>query len=256
MKNNYLFKDVIIGLYDDYLNYYNSIDNLKKYLLIDNKTYKDFDIKIESHSKRKIESLEKTEFVSDYDLEVYIELVKKCGLLKQKLIELLSISNPTYMLIKDKNSRYFSCFEDIGITNINKFSNGINEIINSDFAKNSNYAVVKTLNDNDRLYLNFNLKSINITKFIGNSNIYKFSGNFYPNLGKLKIETNLKNNIVNNKINEILNCNIPKEMLNEYIINKIEQFEKGNILYDIDNIDIKKNKLDVQLDIKKKIKTI
>lgn len=256
MKNNYLFKDVIIGLYADYLNYYNSIDNLKKYLLIDNKTYKDFDIKIESHSKRKIESLEKTEFVSDYDLEVYIELVKKCGLLKQKLIELLSISNPTYMLIKDKNSRYFSCFEDIGITNINKFSNGINEIINSDFAKNSNYAVVKTLNDNDRLYLNFNLKSINITKFIGNSNIYKFSGNFYPNLGKLKIETNLKNDIGNNKINEILNFNIPKEMLNEYIINKIEQFEKGNILYDIDNIDIKKNKLDVQLDIKKKIKKI
>lgn len=256
MKNNYLFKDVIIGLYVDYLNYYNSIDNLKKYLLIDNKTYKDFDIKIESHSKRKIESLEKTEFVSDYDLEVYIELVKKCGLLKQKLIELLSISNPTYMLIKDKNSRYFSCFEDIGITNTNKFSNGINEIINSDFAKNSNYAVVKTLNDNDRLYLNFNLKSINITKFIGNSNIYKFSGNFYPNLGKLKIETNLKNDIGNNKINEILNFNIPKEMLNEYIINKIEQFEKGNILYGIDNIDIKKNKLDIQLDIKKKIKTI
>lgn len=256
MQNNYLFKDVIIGLYSDYLNYYNSIDNLKKYLLIDNKTYKDFDIKIESHSKRRIESLEKTEFVSDYDLEVYIELVKKCGLLKQKLIELLSISNPTYMLIKDKNSRYFSCFEDIGITNINKFSNGINEIINSDFAKNSNYAVVKTLNDNDRLYLNFNLKSINITKFIGNSNIYKFNGNFYPNLGKLEIETNLKKNIVNNKINEVLNCDIPREMLNNYIINKIEQIEKRDISYNIYNIDIKKNKLDVQFDVKQKIKTI
>lgn len=255
MQNNYLFKDVIIGLYADYLNYYNSIDNLKRYLLIDSRIYKDFNIKIESHSKRKIESLEKTEFISDYDLEIYIELVKKCGLLRQKLIKLLSISNPTYMLIKDRNSKYFSCFDDIEIANTNKFSNGISEIINSDFVKNSNYAVVKKLNE-DRLYLNFNLNFININKFIGNSNIYKFSGNFYPNLGKLEIETNLTNDIVNNKINEILNCDIPMEMLNQYIVNKIKQLENGDILYNIDNIDIKKNKLDIQFDIKQKIKTI
>ena len=159
------------------------------------------------------------------------------------------------MLIKDRNSKYFSCFDDIEIANTNKFSNGISEIINSDFVKNSNYAVVKKLNE-DRLYLNFNLNFININKFIGNSNIYKFSGNFYPNLGKLEIETNLTNDIVNNKINEILNCDIPREMLNEYIVNKIKQLENGDILYNIDNIDIKKNKLDIQFDIKQKIKTI
>ena len=45
-------------------------------------------------------------------------------------------------------------------------------------------------------------------------------------------------------------------MLNQYIVNKIKQLENGDILYNIDNIDIKKNKLDIQFDIKQKIKTI
>jgi len=228
MKKEYSFKEILLGLYDDYINYYNNLEDLKKYVIVDNIEYKDFNIKFDHHSKLRIEENDLIKYINNKEAEIYVELIRKTNILSQKLIKLFSISNPTYMLARDEKSIYYSCYDGIKILNIKGFANETNKILNSDFVKYIDYSVLKKINNQESLYLNFNLNYIDITKFINNNIVYEFCGNFYSEKEKVIVKGSNFNKHIKNNPQDILNSKITSDMLNEYVISKIENNKTNN----------------------------
>ena len=202
--------------------YLNDMNNLKKYLITRTDEFQDFNLVLGKNRLSKIENnnSDQITFIPNGLPILYIELTNRKNKIKDYIIKnILREDDPKYICIPDINGKYFICNDDLYIKKTKQFSTEVNDIISSEFVKNLNYSTVKIYN-NSTFNLKLDFISINISKFINKQN-YKLV--YLPVENKLKVSTNIINDINSEFINNILNTKIPSEMLLSEYQNIIEK---------------------------------
>lgn len=223
-NNTYAFKEVLIGLRKEYLKIYEELNELKKFVTIDNKSIDDIQFFIgESFFKE--------------NAELKVDVYFKQSQLQRKIIELKKLlriyiyPNNTSELVKNNNNEYFVLNDNFKIWINDKFKRDFydkaTKILESDFAKH-----ITTFHDiNHRIepfnyYLNILSTCLDIDAISESS-----SGPMCRYLAKEdKVILFCKSPYTKKDfINNVFNIRIPKDKFTEYHKNVIEKVDNKNV---------------------------
>jgi hypothetical protein len=235
MQENYKFKDILFGLYKEYITIQEQLDSLQKYLLLQGGNIETARFYLNNGTNRDTVVMICTLYEKKNELDKIFDNIRiRFGIFPSYENLQVKKINETYELEKYP--------EIVDPSKKDKFDKTINNIVNNDYISN-----METLhyNKNNYIYISTNdiymhLNRVGILEFRTSNDSYLHA-------------SSLKGAINNETITRMLNTNFPKEIFPEYYQSLIENSENymkniqiiGNFGYS------KKSKLEVYEDSKK-----